>query len=63
MKRMCFRIPITMILLATSVLTFALKQESLQDLIARADAAMYQEKALKRKAAKEPAKETFASKK
>jgi hypothetical protein len=44
MKRMCFRIPITMILLATSVLTFALKQESLQDLIARADAAKLEDR-------------------
>jgi hypothetical protein len=36
---MRFRIPITAILLATSFLAFAFKQESLQEMIARADAA------------------------
>ena len=38
------RIPICAILLTTSLLAFALKQESLQDLIARADAAKVEDR-------------------
>jgi hypothetical protein len=41
---MRFRISITAILVATSCLTFAFKQESLQELIARADAARIEDR-------------------
>ena len=41
---MWFRIPITAVLLATSVLVSASKQESLQELIARADAARLEDR-------------------
>jgi hypothetical protein len=41
---MRFRIPIIAILLATSLLAFAFKQESLQEMIARADAARIEDR-------------------
>jgi hypothetical protein len=41
---MRFRIPIIAILLATSLLAFAFKQESLQEMIARADAARLEDR-------------------
>jgi hypothetical protein len=41
---MRFRTPITAILLATSLLAFAFKQETLQEMIARADAARLEDR-------------------